>query len=286
MFEEFQFEIGKLICFCFSGISISASRSKSYSSIRATSEPPGVRSRISSIPDGKLLLMFVCLFICFSVIFGTHRKGKINIKKSHIEHLIYNLINFSLFSFTYEGRIDLDNIALLATNCGNAAAATAALLEKRFAQSRQELLEQRHQELLYKQKQLQEQYTRLQQLSKRPISSQRSGGGSDNSLLNDLKKTGSENNIVSKSANLTNNNDVLMINNNNSSSTMNKMINNSNSNTIMINPTVHGSLHNINGTNNNNRNINEPTENGNIIISEMTTNTTTQVRKTFETEIL
>ncbi|XP_075678626.1 uncharacterized protein LOC113795615 isoform X3 [Dermatophagoides pteronyssinus] len=215
-----------------------ASRSKSYSSIRATSEPPGVRSRISSIPDG---------------------------------------------------RIDLDNIALLATNCGNAAAATAALLEKRFAQSRQELLEQRHQELLYKQKQLQEQYTRLQQLSKRPISSQRSGGGSgsdNNSFLNDLKKTGSENNIVSKSANLTNNNDVLMINNNNSSSTMNKMINNSNSNTIMINPTVHGSLHNINGTNNNNRNINEPTENGNIIISEMTTNTTTQVRKTFETEIL
>ena len=225
------------------------------------------------------------MFICFSFIFGTHRKGKINIKKSHIEHLIHNLINFSLFSFTYEGRIDLDNIALLATNCGNAAAATAALLEKRFAQSRQELLEQRHQELLYKQKQLQEQYTRLQQLSKRPISSQRSGGGSDNSLLNDLKKTGSENNIVSKSANLTNN-DVLMINNNNSSSTMNKMINNSNSNTIMINPTVHGSLHNINGTNNNNRNINEPTENGNIIISEMTTNTTTQVRKTFETEIL
>lgn len=29
-----------------------ASRSKSYSSIRATSEPPGVRSRGSSIPDG------------------------------------------------------------------------------------------------------------------------------------------------------------------------------------------------------------------------------------------
>ncbi|OTF82611.1 hypothetical protein BLA29_013441, partial [Euroglyphus maynei] len=103
-----------------------------------------------------------------------------------------------------KGRIDLDNIALLASTCGNAAAATAALLEKRFAQSRQELLEQRHQELLHKQRQLQEQYTRLQQLSKRPMSRGAAigGGGNDgDDFLNDLKKTESENNILSKAAN-------------------------------------------------------------------------------------
>lgn len=87
------------------------------------------------------------------------------------------------------GKIDLDSIALLASTCGNAAAATAALVEKRFAQSRQELLEQRHQELLRKQRQLQEQYTRLQQLSRGQI---------PQGFLSDLKKTGSESNIVSK----------------------------------------------------------------------------------------
>jgi len=64
-----------------------------------------------------------------------------------------------------------------------------SVVDKRFAQSRQELLEQRHQELLKKQRQLQEQYTRLQQLSRGQI---------PRGLLNDLKKTGSESNIVSK----------------------------------------------------------------------------------------
>ncbi len=53
------------------------------------------------------------------------------------------------------------------------------------------MLEQRHQELLKKQKQLQEQYTRLQQLSRGQI---------PRGLLNDLKKTGSESNIVSKTS--------------------------------------------------------------------------------------
>ena len=66
-----------------------------------------------------------------------------------------------------------------------------SVVEKRFAQSRQELLEQRHQELLRKQRQLQEQYTRLQQLSRGQI---------PRGLLNDLKKTGSESNIVSKTS--------------------------------------------------------------------------------------
>nr|XP_046915825.1 serine-rich adhesin for platelets-like isoform X1 [Dermatophagoides farinae] len=221
-----------------------ASRSKSYSSIRATSEPPGVRSRGSSIPDG---------------------------------------------------RIDFDNIALLASTCGNAAAATAALLEKRFAQSRQELLEQRHQELLHKQRQLQEQYTRLQQLStKRPISR---GNGSGGSFLSDLKKTGSESNIVSKmaataSANsndmtmikmTTQNNNIANSNNNNSAQTIgNKM------NSVIINPT--GSLHNL-ATNDGRIKLNEngiilPTETVITNNNNNNNNTATTVRKTFETEIL
>lgn len=55
------------------------------------------------------------------------------------------------------------------------------------AQLRQEQLEQRHQELLKKQKALQEQYTRLQQLQKT----------SPPDLLQ-LKKTGSESNILAK----------------------------------------------------------------------------------------
>ncbi|XP_017485111.1 PREDICTED: glycine-rich protein 1-like [Rhagoletis zephyria] len=80
---------------------------------------------------------------------------------------------------------------MLAAKCGNTAAATAALMEKRFAQSRQELLEQRHQELLRKQRQLQEQYTRLQQLSRGQI---------PRGFLNDLKKTGSESNLAAKAA--------------------------------------------------------------------------------------
>jgi hypothetical protein len=60
--------------------------------------------------------------------------------------------------------------------------------------ARQEILEQRHQELLRKQRALQEQYARLQQL-------QRSGGGGlavvpPPDLL--LKKTGSESNLLAK----------------------------------------------------------------------------------------
>ncbi|RWS13455.1 coiled-coil domain-containing protein CG32809-like isoform X14 [Dinothrombium tinctorium] len=57
--------------------------------------------------------------------------------------------------------------------------------------SRQQVLEERHQELLKKQKLLQEQYTRLQLLSRGQI---------PKTLLNDLKKTGSESNILSKSS--------------------------------------------------------------------------------------
>ncbi|XP_039281035.1 coiled-coil domain-containing protein AGAP005037 isoform X6 [Nilaparvata lugens] len=55
------------------------------------------------------------------------------------------------------------------------------------AQSRQEMLEQRHQELLRKQRALQEQYTRLQQLQRAPPPD-----------LLQLKKTGSESNLLAK----------------------------------------------------------------------------------------
>ncbi|XP_067130546.1 coiled-coil domain-containing protein AGAP005037-like isoform X4 [Centruroides vittatus] len=64
---------------------------------------------------------------------------------------------------------------------------------------RQELLEQRHQELLKKQKQLQEQYARLQQMQRGQLrfSPPRSGSST---TIGDLKKTGSESNILSKAA--------------------------------------------------------------------------------------
>ena len=62
--------------------------------------------------------------------------------------------------------------------------------------SRQQLLEDRHQELLRKQKLLQEQYSRLQLLSR---------GKMPAGFLNELKKTGSESNIMSKSAQNVNN---------------------------------------------------------------------------------
>ena len=63
-----------------------------------------------------------------------------------------------------------------------------ASIDSQNGRSRQQLLEDRHQELLKKQKLLQDQYTQLQILSR-----------GQQGLLNDLKKTGSESNIVSKS---------------------------------------------------------------------------------------
>ncbi|XP_023216951.1 coiled-coil domain-containing protein CG32809-like isoform X7 [Centruroides sculpturatus] len=66
--------------------------------------------------------------------------------------------------------------------------------------SRQELLEQRHQELLKKQKHLQEQYARLQHLQRGQILQRFSPPRSGIGALGDLKKTGSESNILSKTA--------------------------------------------------------------------------------------
>lgn len=63
-----------------------------------------------------------------------------------------------------------------------------ASIDSQNGRSRQQLLEDRHQELLKKQRLLQDQYTQLQLLSR-----------GQQGLLNDLKKTGSESNIVLKS---------------------------------------------------------------------------------------
>lgn len=57
--------------------------------------------------------------------------------------------------------------------------------------TRQEILEERHQQLLKKQRLLQQQYSKLQMLSRGQIPL-------PDNLLNDLKKTGSESNILSK----------------------------------------------------------------------------------------
>lgn len=64
--------------------------------------------------------------------------------------------------------------------------------------TRTDALEQRHQELLRKQKLLQDQYTRLQQLQSSQHLLHRLQPQAAPSLLNDLKKTGSESNILSK----------------------------------------------------------------------------------------
>ncbi|XP_055947230.1 coiled-coil domain-containing protein AGAP005037-like isoform X4 [Argiope bruennichi] len=68
--------------------------------------------------------------------------------------------------------------------------------------SRVDVLEQRHQELLRKQKLLQDQYSRLQQLQNSQLLQRFSPSRSAAStpVLNDLKKTGSESNILLKSA--------------------------------------------------------------------------------------
>lgn len=132
----------------------------------------------------------------------------------------------------------MNSLALLASTCGSAAAKTAALVEKRFAQSRQELLEHRHQELLRKQKQLQEQYTRLQQLSRGAHLSP-----------SQLKKTGSENNIV-RSVSLASAAAAAAANDDASSTTqatiMMMMQQRARaSSTLPLSATVHGSLRNL-----------------------------------------
>lgn len=61
--------------------------------------------------------------------------------------------------------------------------------------SRQQILEERHQDLLKKQKRLQEQYVKLQQLSRVEL---------PKNLLNELKKTGSESNLMKNKGHLPN----------------------------------------------------------------------------------
>ncbi|CAM1326718.1 SRCIN1 (predicted) [Pycnogonum litorale] len=66
------------------------------------------------------------------------------------------------------------------------------------SRTRQEILEQRHQDLLRKQKQLQDQYAKLQQLQRGQLLTRFSPRGGLG--LGDLKKTGSESNILSKAS--------------------------------------------------------------------------------------
>lgn len=67
-----------------------------------------------------------------------------------------------------------------------------------LSKSRQEELESRHQELLRKQKQLQEQYTRLQQLQRSGNSTSLTSPSQVAPDLLQLKKTGSESNLLHK----------------------------------------------------------------------------------------
>ncbi|XP_076327421.1 uncharacterized protein LOC143234172 isoform X3 [Tachypleus tridentatus] len=84
-----------------------------------------------------------------------------------------------------------------ATNLTNTFRPSSTSLSSR---NRQEILEQRHQELLNKQKQLQDQYTKLQQLQRAQLLTRFSSLRRALSDIEpgDLKKTGSETNILSK----------------------------------------------------------------------------------------
>lgn len=75
-------------------------------------------------------------------------------------------------------------------NNGNGDGGNSSGNESSNSQERQAALESRHQELLKKQKQLQEQYARLQQISK--------SGGPVPAANDPLKKTGSESNLPQK----------------------------------------------------------------------------------------
>lgn len=78
--------------------------------------------------------------------------------------------------------------AAIAANASNSS--ISSIDSQAGLRSRQQVLEDRHQELLRKQRLLQEQYSKLQMLSRGQI---------PQGLLYDLKKTGSESNIMSKS---------------------------------------------------------------------------------------
>ncbi|KAI8125555.1 Coiled-coil domain-containing protein [Lucilia cuprina] len=141
---------------------------------------------------------------------------------------------------------------------------------------RQVALEMRHQELLKKQKMLQEQYQRLQQMSKMPSVDMSTGSASnlDPNSQQSLKKMGSESNIQQK-LNLTiNTNDssgnAVNINNisSASSTSSNELVNNRNANDKLVNM----KLNNTNGG-------------GGGSGGNPTTNSTT-TKQVYETEIL
>lgn len=144
---------------------------------------------------------------------------------------------------------------------------------------RQIALEMRHQELLKKQKMLQEQYARLQQMSKNSVAMPPNAGSMSNSDLLALKKTGSESNLPNKmglqmalsgqSGSMRN----LHAEHNqgggeeNNHHHMHNVVNNNHMNSVnLINHNNNNALHNNNNVNNNNN--------------------TTTTNKVYETEIL
>jgi len=98
-------------------------------------------------------------------------------------------LNNALIDATLD-RITAEERALTAANQSNTSLSSMDSQNGIINRSRQQILEERHQELLNKQKMLQEQYSKLQMLSRGQI---------PQGLLNDLKKTGSESNIISRS---------------------------------------------------------------------------------------
>lgn len=127
---------------------------------------------------------------------------------------------------------------------------------------RQVALEMRHQELLKKQKMLQEQYQRLQQMSKIPSMDMTASGAMDPNLI-PLKKMGSESNIQQK---------ILALSLTNQSNNTNANSNNDNANGGNT-PANTGST---------NSNSNEKQINNKIIHS----NATSTTKQVYETEIL
>lgn len=98
--------------------------------------------------------------------------------------------SFDLTPSESSSSIDSQN-GLLGLVGGSGGGGGGGVLDPGGSRSRQQVLEDRHQELLRKQRLLQDQYTKLQMLSR---------GHIPEDLLHDLKKTGSESNLVSKSA--------------------------------------------------------------------------------------
>lgn len=142
---------------------------------------------------------------------------------------------------------------------------------------RQVALEMRHQELLKKQKMLQEQYQRLQQMSKMSSVDMSSGSGTNldpNNQPTQLKKMGSESNIQQKIG--------LTLTTNDSTVAGNMVVNNTSS--LSTNSSSSTSELLVNNRNANDKLSNNKLNNGGSGATATTNSTTT--KQVYETEIL